>query len=172
MNSTIQEVIISLQSKYDLSQPNVIDFLSKEIVRSYFKIHHSIYIDEVYPHIKDYNAPTLSLPNKLLKIENAEIISNLLDELYLSSIPESTKKSNGFFLTENQAVVNLMLDSLNFDTEKILGKRILEPAVGFGYFILPIIHRITKKLQQYQYSGINMPKYLLRRHKSFCVYFS
>lgn len=55
-------------------------------------------------------------------------------------------KKNGQFHTSNLDVVNLILDNvIDFDSDTLLNKKILEPSCGTGIFILAIIQRLYDK---------------------------
>lgn len=78
-----------------------------------------------------------------------------LGQLYENSIPEKIRKDYGQFYTSDINVINLM-----FSDKDLLSGKILEPSCGSGNFVLAIVCRLIKLLQNKQMSCIEILKYV------------
>jgi adenine-specific DNA-methyltransferase len=76
----------------------------------------------------------------------------LLSHLYESTVPDTTRKRFGQFYTPPQ-IVELMLDSIGFSGPGILDKRLIDPAVGAGAFLIAAARRLIHAADQRGFSG-------------------
>lgn len=90
---------------------------------------------DVYPHISRGYAMESSIYIK-------EDIFDYLGVLYESQVPGDIKKDLGQFYTREDAVIEMMVDSVD-----VLSGKILEPSCGSGLFLVKIIKKIITELQ-------------------------
>ncbi|MBS1882103.1 MAG: N-6 DNA methylase [Actinobacteria bacterium] len=76
----------------------------------------------------------------------------LLSHLYESTVPDTTRKRFGQFYTPPQ-IVELMLDSIGFAGPGVLDKRLIDPAVGAGAFLIAAARRLIHEASQRDFSG-------------------
>jgi hypothetical protein len=86
-------------------------------------------------------------------------INNQID--YQEKLAVQFKKDNGVFFTNEMGIIDSILDLIEFNNE-VLTKKILEPAVGNGVFLLRTIERL------YQ---INPNKEIIYHFIENCLYF-
>src|SRR3972149_1208306 len=60
---------------------------------------------------------------------------------YQSQISHQSKKDNGVFFTNEIRIIDSILDIIEFNNG-IINKKILEPAVGNGIFLLRTLERV------------------------------
>lgn len=107
-------------------------------------------LSEVYPYIfQDYKKQEISY--------REENIFDYLGVLYESLVPINVKKDLGQFYTREDAVIEMMLDSVD-----VLCGKILEPACGSGVFLVKIINRIIIALKDKGYSNIEILEYVCK----------
>lgn len=120
-------------------------------LNSYFKNNmeeQEIELFDVYPHIcKEYS------------IESSPYIEDdvfdYLGILYESRVPNSIKKDLGQFYTREDAVIEMMVNSVD-----VLSGKILEPSCGSGLFLVKIIKKIIKELQNKEMSAEDILNYI------------
>lgn len=116
-------------------------FISSAVayMNSYFKKkikNQEIDLFEVYPYIKRYQ--TIETTSSI-----EENVFDYLGVLYESQVPSKVKKDLGQFYTREDAVVEMMVNSIN-----VLSGKILEPSCGTGLFLVKIIKKIILELQE------------------------
>ena len=116
-------------------------FISSAVayMNSYFKKkikNQEIDLFEVYPYIKRYQ--TIEMTSSI-----EENVFDYLGVLYESQVPSKVKKDLGQFYTREDAVVEMMVNSIN-----VLSGKILEPSCGSGLFLVKIIKKIILELQE------------------------
>lgn len=105
---------------------------------------------DVYPYInKEY------VMESSVKIE--ENVFDYLGILYEAWIPINIKKDLGQFYTREDAIIVMMVNSLD-----VLSGKILEPACGSGLFLLKIIKKIIKELQEKNMCAEDILDYICR----------
>lgn len=112
---------------------NAVNYLN-----AYFKKkmkHQNIDLFNVYPHI------TMQSMIGTECIE--ENVFDYLGVLYESQVPNDVKRDIGQFYTREDAVIEMMVDSID-----VLSGKILEPSCGSGLFLVKIIKRIIAELQK------------------------
>lgn len=109
-------------------------------LNSYFKMsleEQNIELFDVYPHMRKEFA---------VESESAVYIEDdvfdYLGVLYESRVPNNIKKDLGQFYTREDAVIEMMIDSID-----MLSGKILEPSCGSGLFLVKIIKKIMAELQ-------------------------
>ncbi len=121
--------------------PEIRGFVGKALayLNSYFKDNvetSESELSEIYPYIfNDY---------EVLDITYKE--ANVLDYLgvlYESFVPISIKKDFGRFYTREDAVIEMMLNSVD-----VLSGKVLEPSCGSGLFLVRIVEKIVSELQK------------------------
>jgi len=70
-------------------------------------------------------------------------VFDYLGVLYESQVPKDVKKDLGQFYTREDAVIEMMVNSID-----VLSGKILEPSCGSGLFLVKIIKRIIAELQK------------------------
>ena len=99
-----------------------------------------INIQEVYPYLFE--------PLSQLYVENDVFYLNetvdTLSDLYLSFFSKDEQKDNGIFFTSSKTLINNIIQMLNKDMRPVEDLKILEPSVGTGALILPIIKIIME----------------------------
>lgn len=126
-----------------LIDTNIDTYKFKEIFAEYysfFKGIESVNILELLPRNIDLNIiPSTPPTDPLSFILN---MSSKINSVYTSH----ELKKNGQYHTENFSVINLILDNtMDFDTDSVINKKILEPSCGTGLFVLTIIKRLYDK---------------------------
>ena len=116
-------------------------FISNAItyLDSYFKKNikgQGIDLFDVYPYIKKH-----SMTKMAGFVE--EDVFDYLGVLYESQVPNDVKKDLGQFYTREDAVIEMMVNSID-----VLSGKILEPSCGSGLFLVKIIKRIVIELQK------------------------
>ena len=61
-----------------------------------------------------------------------------------NQLSQKLKKDNGVFFTNEIKIIDSILDTIDFNND-IINKKILEPAVGNGIFLLKIIQKVSKQ---------------------------
>ncbi len=90
---------------------------------------------EVYPYIFK--------ENEIVEVSCEEIgIFDCLGTLYESLVPSNIKKDLGQFYTTQDAIIEMMIDSVD-----VLSGKILEPSCGSGNFVIKIIEKIILELK-------------------------
>ncbi len=88
-----------------------------------------------------YRPPNqLQLQKALSNLDELDPIQ-LLSHIYEATIPATTRKRFGQFYTPSQ-IVESMLDSIGFFGTAILEKRLIDPAVGAGAFLIGATRRL------------------------------
>lgn len=90
---------------------------------------------DVYPHISRERVMKSS-------VYMGEDIFDYLGILYESEVPSVMKKDLGQFYTREDAVIEMMVNSID-----VLSGKILEPSCGSGLFLVKIIKKIIEELQ-------------------------
>lgn len=94
-------------------------------------------LTDVYPYInRQYNMKETSIDTDMKK-------EDYLGILYEEQVPDNIKKDLGQFYTREDAVIEMMIDSID-----VLSGKILEPSCGSGLFLVKIIKKIVIKLQE------------------------
>lgn len=107
---------------------------------SFFKSIDSVNILELLPKNIDLNSTPNTYP-----IDPLSFILNMSSKINSVYTSHELKK-NGQYHTENFSVINLILDNtMDFDTDSVINKKILEPSCGTGLFVLTIIKRLYDK---------------------------
>ncbi|MCM1287934.1 MAG: N-6 DNA methylase [Clostridium sp.] len=91
---------------------------------------------DVYPYISKH-----SMAETFGCIE--EDVFDYLGVLYEAQVPNDIKKDLGQFYTREDAVIEMMVNSMD-----VLSGKILEPSCGSGLFLVKIIKRIIAELQK------------------------
>jgi len=104
-----------------------------------------------FPHL--YSSPLFSwyqpsadirqkVMTALAELDDPEVMS-LLGWLYQSTIPEEIRSRFGQFYTD-QKIVDLMLDRAGYKGQKMIGKRLIDPACGAGAFLIEATRRLVQ----------------------------
>ena len=116
------------------------DFIGKALfyLNSYFAKHmnvNGVELSQVYPYIFK--------KNELVEVSCADKgIFDYLGILYESLVPINIKKDLGQFYTRQDTVIQMMINSTD-----VLSGKILEPSCGSGNFLVKIIERIISELK-------------------------
>lgn len=87
--------------------------------------------------------PYISKRCVMLSSVYIEDIFDYLGVLYESQVPSDIKKDLGQFYTREDAVIKMMVDSID-----VLSGKILEPSCGSGLFLVKIIKKMIAELQK------------------------
>ncbi len=120
-------------------------------LNSYFKKNveeQEIDLFDVYPYISKYSDMEISGHIK-------EDIFDYLGVLYESLVPNDVKKDLGQFYTREDAVIEMMINSID-----VLSGKILEPSCGSGLFLVKIIKKIIARFQNSNMCVENILEYI------------
>ena len=123
---------------------NYINFILKKDLNCFKNI------KDIYPFIQyDENQVFENFPKVAFS-------KNYIDNLYETSIPTNSKKDFGQFYTNNNEIIDKMINSV-----ELLNGKILEPACGSGLFLVQIIKKIIKELQIKEYDSAYILDYII-----------
>lgn len=103
---------------------------------------------DVYPYI-------FSKLNIVKKTDIDKDILGYLGVLYESLVPINIRKDFGQFYTKDDSVVEMMVNSVN-----VLSGKVLEPSCGSGVFLVKVIDKIVKELKSRNYSAEEILDYI------------
>lgn len=107
---------------------------------------------QVYPYIfQDFSIDD----NIICSILDEKSTLESLNNQYEMKLKLKDKKDLGIFYTKNDIIIGKMLESLD-----LLNGKILEPACGSGLFLIPIIRRIIKLLEDKNYNSQMILNYI------------
>lgn len=80
----------------------------------------------------------------MFQSQSISVINN--QSKFENTLKSSHRKDFGVFLTNNIKTVDKILDSIDFQDKNILSKKFLEPSCGNGVFIIRLLERIFKNI--------------------------
>ncbi|PHS63357.1 MAG: hypothetical protein COB12_09415 [Flavobacterium sp.] len=80
----------------------------------------------------------------MFQSQSVSVINN--QSKFENTLKSSHRKDFGVFLTNNIKTVDKILDSIDFQDNNILSKKFLEPSCGNGVFIIRLLERIFKNI--------------------------
>jgi tRNA1(Val) A37 N6-methylase TrmN6 len=84
----------------------------------------------------------------MLQNQTVTLINN--QETYENNLELSHRKDLGIFLTNNINTVDKILDIVDFEDENILSRKFLEPSCGNGVFIIRLLEKLFKNIENKQ----------------------
>jgi hypothetical protein len=84
----------------------------------------------------------------MLQNQTVTLINN--QEIYENNLELSHRKDLGVFLTNNINTVDKILDIVDFQDENILSRKFLEPSCGNGVFIIRLLEKLFKNIENKQ----------------------
>lgn len=117
-----------------------------------------VHLEQAFPHL--YGSPLFSwfrtsdedALRAALSRETATSPTELLGWIYQFAIPEEVRKRFGHFYTQ-PSIVDSMLDSIGFSGPAVLGKRLIDPAVGAGAFVIGATKRVILAAEEEGQTG-------------------
>jgi type I restriction-modification system DNA methylase subunit len=120
-------------------------------------------LKQVYPYIFENRLSTMYPIIEDLKTEiysnlNGELARDAIGKLYEDCLSIDKRKDIGQFYTRSSAVIEYMLNTSQYSGEIMIDKRIIDPAVGSGLFLINAAMRLKEYMQSNGYS----PKQILQ----------
>src|SRR5690606_29308893 len=118
----------------------------------------NVRLDQAFTHLYGsrlftwFQAPDSAVLRGVLSNQNGASPFALLGWIYQFSIPESVRKRFGHFYTQ-PSIVEAMLDSIGFSGARVLDKRLIDPAVGAGAFVIGATNRVVEAAESEGLSG-------------------
>lgn len=118
-------------------------------------------LSKVYPYltknilINNYPLPTSLRESILAKIE-IDDLTDSIGAIYEYCIPKSKRKDYGQFYTRSPRLIESILDNIGYIDAGTKGKRILDPSVGSGIFLIDAIRRIKRYYNETGQSNISL----------------
>lgn len=120
-------------------------------------------LEGVYPFIYENKITSLypissNLKDKMIDIINGNSVRDIIGLLYEENISIGKRKDAGQFYTRSNKVIDYVLDEVGYFDDNVIGKRIIDPAVGSGLFLINAVNRIKKFMYTKGYSSIEILK--------------
>ena len=71
-------------------------------------------------------------------------------KIYEEKLEKKARKGLGVFLTNNVAIIDSVIEIIDFNADNILSKKILEPSCGNGVFIIRVLERLSLKYNDFK----------------------
>jgi len=114
-------------------------------------------LKQVYPFIYENRLSIMYPISEQIKIDlynnlNVELSRDAIGKLYEECLSTDKRKDIGQFYTRSSKVIEYMLDTSNYTGEHVINRRIIDPAVGSGLFLVNAAIRLKEYMKNNGYS--------------------